>query len=484
MGNTSVINIEVKDEQFRKFVEMFKMYQDGVEEMPEAWEKLDKAMNGAGKGFAKTAKGTQAAMVLSAEHAEALTNALNKATKAQKGFGSATRQSESGMRKLASTAGKVGKEIFGVTKYLLKVGGIGTGLAGLGGLFGMDRLANNVMETRKSARAMGMNQGQLNAWRINMGQYVGSGVLSGAANAQVNPAKWGWLSTLGISAKQAHAESASKLAIQEINAVRKAWKKNPSLLTPQAMAAQQLGWSVGDIRNVGQAGKGLSTAEHHALSDAGALGYSGKVAREWSQLSVQFHRAGVTIETALIRALAPLTPKVKELSQEFAHFIMAFSKSEDATAAIHKLEHALGSFASFVGSKQFRQDALRFGRDITAMGHAMEAFLKFFGLLSSPKTTSPHSGHPMLHDVPQRMKDGLPGAPTQQSGAKERKYLQQFLRPFQPSSTPGPTGFAPKIDDKALKILTQMARQKPHTKVTIENKTGANISVSTNAASQ
>ena len=205
-----------------------------------------------------------------------------------------------------------------------------------------------------------------------MARFAGPNVLQGAANAQINPQQWGYLAALGINPQQAQGEDAATLAGQEALAVRRAWQRNPTLLSAQAQSALQLGFSPEDIRNIGTANGGeLRAAITATGQDANQLGWSAQVAKDWVAFSIQLRKAGQLIETTFIETLTPLTPQLTRLSGEVADFIANLGHSDQVKGWISDLATGIKEFTAWIVSPDAKKDFQAFMADLETIGSAI-----------------------------------------------------------------------------------------------------------------
>lgn len=362
MALAPVIEIPVDDSAFKKFSEAFEEYTSKLKKMPADWQAINTRIGELAKVQRTLGVSADRAWSNAVTAANNYEKAVKSATSSQHKLGKSVSASAISMKSLANDAKGFAKSMGGLARDLAKFSlfGIGAGLLGSGGLtFGLDALANGVLERQRTARGLGLNVGQLNSFRVNMRRYAGMSVLTGAAQAQNDLSQMPWLATLGIRYSQAQGESATALAGQEIMAVHRAYLANPSMIlnTPAGMAAQKLGFTPQDIRNIGLASPtGLQSAINATRSDAGALGLSNQVQREWANFAIQLQKAGVLIETALINTLTPLTPQLTELSRKFADLITGLGKSDDVKKWVGELSQGIHNFANWVGSPAFQQD--------------------------------------------------------------------------------------------------------------------------------
>ena len=453
MAKRPIVSIDVDDEKFKRFLELFNDYQTKLDGMPESWKKLDAVINGSGKTVVKVVKeldkvsdATEAvgdhldnaadsikvvdkelgkvrdtteeivgstgrvvdgiddasdsaealrkksheaalAIAIGATTAATITEAIEAATKAQHQFHSATRSAGGAMVSLERSAGRVAHSIFGIGKWLLKFGAMGAGLGALGGGFGIDELASSAMSRQKGARGLGLTPGQLASYQANMAPYGGMGALEGAARAQVSPQDAGWLATLGISQGKAAGESAATLALQELSAVRRAWRADPSTANASIQAGQHLGIDLATARTVAAPSSATWNAAKAATArDAGALGFSVKTAREWTALSVELHKAGILIETGFIRGLAPLAPVFDRIAAAASGAIGAFLESKE-------VKKGLTEFAAFLQSPALISDLKEFGAAIEIAAHNVKLAAEAFGLIPGAKSAANPTPH-------------------------------------------------------------------------------------------
>ncbi len=360
MTTAPVIEIPIDDSQFERFAKAFEEYRGHLKTMPADWQAINQKI----VEFAKFQRASGASADVSWKNATAAATAYEKAVhsaaRAQGALAQSTHSAGAGMRRMAAEGKALAGHMFSAVRYAAKFAtfGLGAGLLGAGGLlWGIDDLAHGVLATQRQARGMGLTRGQLNSWRLHMARGAGMPVLSGAAEAQVAPAQAPGLSVRGIDPRRAARESASALAGQEVMAAHQAWRQFPSVYNPRVMALQHLGMPLADIR--------ASSASHAATlrgdiaasgRDAAALGLSNQAQREWSQFSIQLHKAGLLIENALINTLTPLTPKLGELSAKVATFITGLEQSGKVKEWIDDLAGGIKSFADWIGSPPFQQD--------------------------------------------------------------------------------------------------------------------------------
>lgn len=395
MAIKPIIDIEINDERFKRFIELFNEYKAGLGDMPDAWAQINGAMDGAGKSLESGAISAKDALAIAAAQAGVIAEELNHATHAQHEFHRATGSSERAMKGLSDRAKGLSQTIFGIGKWVLKFGAIGTGLGVLGGGIGLDDLAGAAMGRQKSAGALGLTAGQLSSFQANAQQFMGLGALTAAATAQTNPHDAAALATLGISQQEARSEPASRLAFQELKSARASWLRYKAagldeMASPKVQQAMKLGMSAGDIRNAAQARLSTINADEAATRrDQGQLGFSRSTAAEWTKLKIAIDKAGITIESSLIKSLSGLAPVIASMSKEGAHFIASLAGSKKMGEWVDEAKTDLRQFARFLGSPQFVADMHKLGVVISQGATEIAAIVKFlypYAKLAAAKT--------------------------------------------------------------------------------------------------
>ena len=416
------MRIPVDNSSFEAFYKLFNQYAAKLEEMPQEWQQLNEAMGGAGDALAKGAMTAQQTLALAAASTTAIVEAIALAAKEQDGF---TRSTKAGTTAMSALGDKVKGVVSGVLELgrtVFKFGGIAGTLAGVGGAVGVADLAGAALTAQRSAAGMGLSVGQSRAFSSNMREYVGDNVLQGAAAAQVDPTKYGWLAALGINGQQAANENAAQLATQEINAVRAAWRANPSINTAQSQAALALGFSLSDIRNVGGANGAYLGQDEKNATDTSGLGFSAATAHRWATLSQTLNKAELTIQSALIDGLEPLAPMLTSLSKAASETIAAFLTSP-------RLKEDLTDFTTWLESPKFKKDVTDFISGFETLASKIKGWLQLFGILPSDgtspgKTPAPIGMVPYDKNDP---KDNWPPIVRRQLG----------LPPIDPTTIPG-----------------------------------------------
>ncbi len=368
MAQEAIIKIPVEDEAFQRFYKLFEEYSSKLNSLPDQWGRLNQKSAEVYSKVAESMKdGTGLVAAMTAQTA-VLADRLDGVGKSQQRFRLAIDETSGSFRNMFHVI-RQSESLFG---RVLKLG-LGFTAVGAGAVYGMGRLAGSALRQEREARGMGLSVGEMQAFDVNMQQFGGRGILQQASEAQVNPAQAGWLATLGISFSEAAKMKASDLAQQEIEAVHAAWQRNPTLLSAQSMAAQQLGFSAEDIRNIGEAPSSeIDAARRHYQADKRALGFSPEIAARWATLSMTLKRAEVTIESVLIRSLSRLTPYFNHMITVATQWIEKFSRSKELEKYMAIVETAFKKFGEFLTDPEFKREL---GKGMQALTYFIDAII-------------------------------------------------------------------------------------------------------------
>ncbi|MDE2469953.1 MAG: lytic transglycosylase domain-containing protein, partial [Bradyrhizobium sp.] len=383
MAKKPIIQIDVNDDAFKRFYDLFQQYQAKVEELPDDWKKIDEAMSGAGKSFVRSASDTQELLAGMAAMSATIAEAVSHAVKAQRQFSAETNRSHQSMLKLGTAARGVASTVFGMGKWLLKWGAIGGGLAGIGSTIGLDDLAYAAMSRQRSARGVGMSPGQQAAFSTYFNQFGNAdSVASNIASARNDVSKRWIFSSLGIGSGALANDSNFQLSIAAEQRAAQLVKSMPRatwLSQSRAMGLTSI-FDEQTLRVLRNTPSGdISSAAAGARGSVGALGFSPGVARQWTDLQIQMRKAGTQIESSLITGLHKLAPELTVISRDIADWIQAFANSGNAQKAVDAVASGLKSLGDYLISPQFKSDMHDLGDGISYVIRKIREAANWFG---------------------------------------------------------------------------------------------------------
>ncbi|MHB7032565.1 hypothetical protein ACYCII_16505 [Enterobacter roggenkampii] len=377
----SIVDIDVNDDKFVAFMEKFKEYQAALEDLPEAWRGLAHGATDATKETAKAktegdllakAFSEGASAILSINSGlERLTDSLDRANKSQEDFNKKTRSSKGFLSEATKDAKSLAGHIRDATTSLLSWGGIVglfTGVLGVGGLFGLNRLAATTGSQRFTSLGIGTSIGALDSTAINYQKALGNptGTLGAIRDSQMDLSKRWQFQALGISNPD---QDPAKLLPQLIRNARDIFVKNGSTLQGANAYGLTNFFSLDDLnRFKNMSDEEIDAMERRAQKDAKLLQITDQQARQWQDFSVQLDYSGQSIRNTFVRGLGPLTPQLSKLSDALAGAIDTVLQSPELGKWIDGLAGGIERFGNYLASPEFTKDVDSFMAGIEKLG--------------------------------------------------------------------------------------------------------------------
>ncbi|CAM2168042.1 Transglycosylase [Burkholderia latens] len=374
MANKSIIPIEINDAQFKAFYELWEQFESKIQSMPKEWQQIDTSMR------------------RSAATAKSLTSGIQSSTEAQRQFNIMAREGLHTMSKMAKEASNVGKAVFDIGKWLLKIGAIGGGIAGLGGILGaisLRDLAHSAVTEQRGARGVGLTPGQYKAFGMDFGRFLDPSILSHVADAQNSYQGRVWLGlATGLGAQAVANQGPDQLAMRLATRAHDWWTKTPSSQrTAENLAAAgftQSGLTLEDVRRLGNTPLSeLQSARAQYGSDQRSLNVSNGTTQAWYEFDRQISLAGRTLETSLTNRLVELAPSLRS-------FVTTLTKDADqlindifTPKNLKAVEDGITGLTNYLGSPTFQQDMRDFAGLIGLVAGAIRKTARFFGIDTS-----------------------------------------------------------------------------------------------------
>ncbi|RLR19289.1 hypothetical protein C6H72_09530 [Salmonella enterica subsp. diarizonae serovar 48:i:z] len=384
MAAKSIVEIDVQDEKFQSFLEKFNEYQKALSELPEQWRGAVHGLGEAAKETERVRDGTEgitkafadgvAALASVNDGLDRLNGNLEKATKTQTEFN----KKSGGARNLLNKASKDAKSLAGhikdATTSLLSWGtvlGLFSGLAGAGGLWGLNHLAGNASAQRFTAMGLGTTAGGLNSTAVDFQKALGNpvGTLGAIRDAQLDLSKRWQFRAMGVDNPD---RDPAELLPEMIKAARDIFVRNGS--TQQGAEAYGLTnyFTLDDLNRF----KKMSDEEIDAMAkqaqqDTRRLQLTDQQLRQWQDFNIQLDRSKVSIGNTFIRGLAPLAPELGKLSDAFSGAIETVLKSPELGKWIDGLSDGIRRFGNYLASPEFQKDVEAFISGVERLGRVI-----------------------------------------------------------------------------------------------------------------
>ncbi|MCK6950556.1 transglycosylase SLT domain-containing protein [Enterobacter roggenkampii] len=422
----SIVDIDVNDDKFVSFMEKFKEYQAALEDLPEAWRGLAHGATDATKETAKAktegdllakAFSEGASAILSINSGlERLTDSLDRANKSQEDFNKKTRSSKGFLSDATKDAKSLAGHIRDATTSLLSWGGIVglfTGVLGVGGLFGLNRLAATTGSQRFTSLGIGTSIGALDSTAINYQKALGNptGTLGAIRDSQMDLSRRWTFQAMGINNPD---QDPAKLLPQMIRNARDIFVKNGSTLQGANAYGLTNFFSLDDLnRFKNMSDEEIDAMERRAQKDAKLLQITDQQARQWQDFNVQLDYSGQSIRNTFVRGLGPLTPQLSKLSDALAGAIDTVLQSPELGKWIDSLAGGIEKFGNYLASPDFAKDVDDFMDGLRRLGQSIGRVIDLFTGKTSVSefmaASSPMLNNQTVHD-PNGGPDYVPGS--------------------------------------------------------------------------
>lgn len=387
----SIVDIDVNDDKFVAFMERFREYQSALDDLPEAWRV---AAVGIGESSKQTEKAKGEAKELGAEFnavAEAiltinsgidrLNTNLEDSKKKQDEFNKSTRSAKGFLSDATKDAKSLAGHIKEATASLLSWGGIVgifTGVLGVGGLFGINRLAATTGAQRFTSLGLGTSIGALDSTAINYQKALGNpaGTLGAIRDSQMDLSKRWTFQAMGINNPD---QDPAKLLPQMIRNARDIFVQNGSTLQGAQAHGLTNFFTLDDLnRFKNMSDEEITAMEKRAQQDARLLQITDQQARQWQDFNVQLDYSSQSIRNTFVRGLGPLTPQLSKLSDALSGAIDTVLKSPELGKWIDALARGIERFGNYLSSPEFTSDVLSFMDGVKRLGQSVSRLIDLF----------------------------------------------------------------------------------------------------------
>jgi len=371
----SVVDIDVNDEQFRRFAALFEKYRDALDKTPGAWAEVGREQKGIGQHIRSVVSALMAQAQLGRESAQAAETQSRS-----------LRHHETLWKSISRSSGTTLRNVLGITRSVLRWG---VGLAGVGGivggasLFGLGRLAEDVSGRRNYALGSFTQIGQRRAFGLYAGRNLenSSGFLGDVAQAlhTIGPSRAA-LSTLGVGTAGGTMDVAQRALLR----VQQLAKAQPAGAIGNLMQMYQLGTlglserDVFRLRNLSR--QELLADIRRSRASAGRFGLSDRTGQQWQNFQSQLGATWGGVWTGIVKDLTRLTGPLTRVSQALGHAADTLLSSPELKKGLDEFAKGIDQFAHWLVSPGFQKGLDNFVSRIGTVAH----ILGFTGSTLSP----------------------------------------------------------------------------------------------------
>ncbi|MGA6473666.1 lytic transglycosylase domain-containing protein [Klebsiella sp. K822] len=380
----SIVDIDVNDDKFVAFMERFREYQSALDDLPEAWRvaavgigessKQTEKAKGEAKGLGAEFNAVADAILTINSGIDRLNANLEDSNKKQDEFNKKAGQGQGFINQAKKDAKELAGHIKESTASLLSWGGIVgifTGVLGVGGLFGINRLAATTGAQRFTSLGLGTSIGALDSTAINYQKALGNpaGTLGAIRDSQMDLSKRWTFQAMGINNPD---QDPAKLLPQMIRNARDIFVKSGSTLQGANAYGLTNFFTLDDLnRFKNMSDEEITAMEKRAQQDARMLQITDQQARQWQDFNVQLDYSSQSIRNTFVRGLGPLTPQLSKLSDALSGAINTVLKSPELGKWIDALAGGIERFGNYLASPTFKSDVESFMSGVERLGRVI-----------------------------------------------------------------------------------------------------------------
>lgn len=337
----SILDVDVQDGKFQRFLDLYGKYQAALAKAPAQWRAVNVEQAKSLKAFDRLA-----ALMLTQNRV------LEETNRAEKDRTGNVQRTERLWVSMAKSSTTFAQNVLSAGASLLKWGGLVFGGLAAGSLWGFDRLAANASGTRRQSMGLGLSTGELQSFRTNFSRLVDPDSFLETVNQILTDPRKSWAaSALGVGT----GGSTEQTAVDLLKAMRsRARGTDVSML---GMLSQQTGVDVGT--DVWRRLHDMGSSEFNGLiaanrRDVSQLGYSDRTGRAFTDFETQLERAKKQIEAVFITGLVPLTPGLSKLSASVAGLIGSLMRSDVVGEGVKRLAGGIDWLGGKIASHEFQ----------------------------------------------------------------------------------------------------------------------------------
>jgi hypothetical protein len=383
MAVKSIIDVDVNDDAFKAFMEMFAKYQAALKKLPGAWDTANKSINKSGSAIEEMTD------IMSRQ-----VDIIDKQTRAQEKMRREVEKTGYSLTDVARATTRIAGGMKDITLSLLKFSTLTSAfglLSGGTGLFGFEALARSASQQRTQSMGLGVTPGQLQAANITYERIGGAGsTLSSIADIQNDITRQYLLSTrLGISQQDIQNKNPFELLPQTLSALRSRYLAIPENLRgtlAPSLGLTEFGLSMQQLRQLG----GMSEEELTGLGTslpgrAAAIGGSNETNRRYQDFLIQLDTAGQRLQTTLIDKLTPLAGPLGNVVDAFTNLAASALGSDTFRNGLKTFADWINDFANTLNTEETKTSIAKFieqvGTFATRMANAVRAVISFIEAL-------------------------------------------------------------------------------------------------------
>ena len=349
MAKTVTLQVKVDDTDFKQFVQKFNAFSAQIGNLNQQFKNINTTIQKA------------------QTNANVLQQTIHSLTQATKAWGGAV------------------KDVVNLlVKGVMAVGTLASMLATGAGLFGLDRLAQSIMQKRRQAMGMGADYGRMQGIQV-AGQTIlenPTGLLQSIAKGLYgSPEEMQGLAALGVRVGPGAAKDPTTILPTVLrNMHRQVAGKDPFAAIQVGRAFRGgLAISDEDIIRLSRMSRKDLEAEIKRMQDAPKL--SERAQKAWADLAVVFAQAKVNIENAFGERLKNLAPHLEELSKSVVNLIKALLDSGTVAKILNWITRQLNKLSDWMKDPKKVKEAIeKVDKTVTELIPILKGLIESMGV--------------------------------------------------------------------------------------------------------
>lgn len=279
MSVKSIIQIEIQDESYKKFIDSYQEYSESLAENAEAWKRINYAAARAADPMGRMSDDTYAIL-----------NALNGMTAQIGRFNRAGTVAQTSSKATLTNFQQIRAAVTDITSQMIRWGSVGAGVLGAAtaGFYALKAFSGSESNLRKETKTLGISAGEFESQQANFGKFIDvQGHLHGLNEIRNDLSKRGALNAAGLGGMEG-LNNADFLA-QSLLKVRETYIKGGGTeQAAQAYGLHEAGFSTDELqllKNTAEAEMRAAVAKEK--SDRSILNQQDKSLKEWQDLNIQ-----------------------------------------------------------------------------------------------------------------------------------------------------------------------------------------------------
>lgn len=414
MAIKKIIDIEVNDEKFLRFMDAFSEFDEAMSRTPEKTKRLEGVFSSLNHDVGRLGRQSVKFFRNMGSEASRIGSVFRSLNLSQILFTSEIGRTSVAMRALGAVANSVLETI----KKISTIAGIsivgGVGVAGL-----LSRMSNDVIRQRFSARSLGLETGNVKAFEASHGSIFGgeegaNSFLSTAAKSQATPEGIAMLSGLGISANQRADEIANQLLSRLNTEFRRLTGSGATQFQAlQSLHARTLGTvPIEQIRAIGNAKpEEIKLAGEKEKEFVSKTAISDQSAEKWATFWTGITGTLSQVQNNLLSVLSQgkMLSAIQGAITSAGNTLVEWIKGDVVRQAMEKFGKFIADTVDYLRSQKFADAVKEFIDSIISLADKIKAVKSFFSWGNNKKNkelnqarhadgkTNISAGHSMEH---------------------------------------------------------------------------------------